>query len=82
MLLAEALVRAGVRNYCFCDSCRPPLTANLANCDFASATVTYLGHVVGQGRVSPMQAKVLAVCELPQSTTKKHRQQNKLRVWL
>lgn len=36
------------------------LTVNLAKCDFACATVTYLGHVVGQGQVWPVQAKVLA----------------------
>ena len=33
------------------------LTVNLAKCDFACATVTYLGHVVSQGRVRPVQAK-------------------------
>lgn len=34
------------------------LTVNLAKCDFAKATVTYLGKVVGQGEVRPVQAKV------------------------
>lgn len=34
------------------------LTVNLAKCEFAKATVTYLGRVVGQGRVCPVQAKV------------------------
>ena len=30
------------------------LTINLAKCAFAKATVTYLGHVVGQGCVAPV----------------------------
>ncbi len=47
------------------------LTVNLAKCEFARATVTYLGRVVGQGKVFPVQAKVLAVSEFPQLTTKK-----------
>ena len=34
------------------------LTVNLAKCEFAKATVTYLGKVVGQGQVWPIQAKV------------------------
>ena len=50
------------------------LTVNLAKCAFARATVTYLGRVVGQGKVSPVQAKVLAVSEFPQPTTKKELQ--------
>lgn len=47
------------------------LTINLAKCEFACATVTYLGRVVGQGRVAPVHAKVLAVSQFPQSVTKK-----------
>lgn len=50
------------------------LTVNLAKCDFAMATVTYLGRVVGQGRVAPVQAKVMAVSKYPQPTTKKELQ--------
>lgn len=34
------------------------LTVNLAKCEFARATVTYLGQVVGQGQVRPVDAKV------------------------
>ncbi len=34
------------------------LTVNLAKCEFAKATVTYLGKVVGNGTVRPVQAKV------------------------
>ncbi|XP_039514899.1 uncharacterized protein LOC120469791 [Pimephales promelas] len=50
------------------------LTINLAKCDFARATVTYLGRVVGQGRVAPVQDKVRAVERYPQPTTKKELQ--------
>ncbi|KAI3356202.1 hypothetical protein L3Q82_017180, partial [Scortum barcoo] len=47
------------------------LTINLAKCDFAKATVTYLGKVVGQGQVRPVRAKVLAIDQFPVPTTKK-----------
>ncbi|KAJ8346467.1 hypothetical protein SKAU_G00278680 [Synaphobranchus kaupii] len=33
------------------------LTVNLAKCDFAKATVQYLGKIVGQGQVKPVEAK-------------------------
>ncbi|XP_029985092.1 CD2-associated protein-like [Sphaeramia orbicularis] len=47
------------------------LTVNLAKCEFGKATVTYLGRVVGQGEVRPVQAKVKAILEYPSPTTKK-----------
>lgn len=47
------------------------LTVNLAKCEFAKATVTYLGKVVGNGEVRPMHAKVQAVQNFPSPTTKK-----------
>lgn len=47
------------------------LTINLAKCEFAKATVTYLGKVVGQGFVCPVEAKIQAVKQFPQPTTKK-----------
>lgn len=47
------------------------LTVNLAKCDFAKATVTYLGRVVGQGRVCPVRAKVQAIDNYVPPTTKK-----------
>ncbi|XP_053294792.1 uncharacterized protein LOC128455141 [Pleuronectes platessa] len=47
------------------------LTVNLAKCEFARATVTYLGKVVGQGQVRPVEAKVMAVQKFPPPTTKK-----------
>ncbi len=37
------------------------LTINLAKCDFVKATVTYLGKVVDQGCVGPIDAKVDAI---------------------
>lgn len=36
------------------------LTVNLAKCEFAKATVTSLGKVVGQGLKRPVEVKVLA----------------------
>ncbi|XP_073672376.1 uncharacterized protein [Paramisgurnus dabryanus] len=47
------------------------LTVNLAKCEFAQATVVYLGKVVGQGNVRPVRAKVLAIDKFPRPVTKK-----------
>uniref|UniRef100_A0A3B5QLU2 Gypsy retrotransposon integrase-like protein 1 n=1 Tax=Xiphophorus maculatus TaxID=8083 RepID=A0A3B5QLU2_XIPMA len=47
------------------------LTVNLAKCEFARATVIYLGHQVGQGKVCPVKAKVEAIEKYPPPTTKK-----------
>lgn len=47
------------------------LTVNLAKCEFARATLTYLGRVVGQGQVCPVNTKVQAVEQFPAPTTKK-----------
>lgn len=47
------------------------LTVNLAKCEFAKATVTYLGKVVGNGEVRPIQAKVQAIQNFPSPSTKK-----------
>ena len=47
------------------------LTVNLAKCEFAKATVVYLGKVVGQGMVRPVTAKVLAIDRFPPPGTKK-----------
>lgn len=44
---------------------------NLAKCDFAKATISYLGRVVGQGRVCPVRAKVQAIDDYTVPTTKK-----------
>ena len=48
------------------------LTVNLAKCDFLQATVEYLGHVVGQGCVRPIDAKVDAIVKYPVPTNKKN----------
>ncbi len=47
------------------------LTINLAKCEFARATVTYLGRVVGQGTVRPVKEKIQAVACYPVPATKK-----------
>ena len=41
------------------------LTVNLAKTEFCHATVTFLGHLVGQGQVKPLEAKVNAISEFP-----------------
>lgn len=59
--------------FSFCVQCltEARLTIKLAKCEFAKATVTYLGKVVGQGKVRPVQAKVEAILNYPVSTSKK-----------
>lgn len=47
------------------------LTVNLSKCEFAKAKGTYLGKVVGQGKVRPVRAKVEAIDKYPVSTAKK-----------
>ena len=47
------------------------LTVNLDKCEFAQATVTFLGHVVGQGQVLPLKAKVEAIEKFPPPDGKK-----------
>ncbi len=47
------------------------LTVNLVKGEFGCGTVTYLGHVVGQGLVKPVHVKVRAVCDFPSPTSKK-----------
>lgn len=47
------------------------LTINLAKCEFARATVVYLGRVVGQGSVRLLRAKVEAIDQFPRPRTKK-----------
>lgn len=37
------------------------LTVNLAKSEFGRAHVTYLGHTVGQGQLTPVSAKVAAI---------------------
>ena len=47
------------------------LTVNLSKSTFFSATVTYLGHVVGNGIVRPKTANVEAILDFPVPTNKK-----------
>ena len=47
------------------------LTINLAKSEFGKATVQYLGYVVGQGHVKPVEAKVEAISKFPAPTSKK-----------
>ena len=47
------------------------LTVNLSKSEFAHAHVTYLRHVVGQGHVGPVTAKVEAVMNFPAPANKK-----------
>ncbi len=47
------------------------LTVNLLKCEFAKATVVYLGKVVGQGQVLSVRAKVEKIDNYPTPTTKK-----------
>ena len=39
------------------------LTVNLMKSDFCHAKISFLGHVVGLGQVSPVTAKIEAVCK-------------------
>ena len=47
------------------------LTVNLIKSDFGHAHVIYLGHVVGQGQVKPVMAKVEAIINYPVPHSKK-----------
>ncbi len=47
------------------------LTVNLVKSEFCHANVTYLGHVVGQGQVRPMTAKVEAIEKFPTPQSRK-----------
>ncbi|KAL0152376.1 hypothetical protein M9458_052099, partial [Cirrhinus mrigala] len=47
------------------------LTLNLKKCEFAKASVTYLGKQVGNGQVRPVDAKIAAVLEYPIPTTRR-----------
>ena len=50
---------------------RASLTLNLAKCEFARATVTYLGKQVGQGKVRMLADKVAAIVSYPPPTTRR-----------
>ncbi|KAK7918866.1 hypothetical protein WMY93_010150 [Mugilogobius chulae] len=50
------------------------LTINLAKCEFAKATVLYLGKIVGGGSVKPVHAKIEAVASFPVPTSRRELQ--------
>ena len=47
------------------------LTINLAKSEFGHAEVTFLGHVVGNGRVKPRGAKMQSIIEYPPPSNKR-----------
>lgn len=47
------------------------LTINLMKSEFGKATVKYLGHIVGQGQVKPLDAKIQAIEKFPVPTSRK-----------
>ena len=50
---------------------RANLTVNLPKSDFVKANVTFLGHVVGSGRVCPVTAKVETILSFPEPQNKR-----------
>ena len=46
------------------------LTVNLSKSELGKACVTYLGYVVGQGKIRPINAKVEAIVSFPVPTNK------------
>ena len=47
------------------------LTINLMKSEFGKATVKYLGHIVGQGQVRPLDAKIQTIAKFPIPTSLK-----------
>ena len=47
------------------------LAINLAKSEFACAHVTYLGHVVVQGQVKPVDTKIRAISDFPRPESRK-----------
>jgi hypothetical protein len=47
------------------------LTVNLAKSELCHGTATFLGHVVGQGQVKPIDCKVQAISEFPEPSCKR-----------
>ena len=45
------------------------LTMNLMKSEFGKATVKYLGHIVGQGQVRPLDAKIQTIAKFPIPTS-------------
>ena len=55
----------------FCALRDAGLVINLAKCDFGRAEVTYLGHVVGHGKVFPKDTNIRAIIDLPTPSNKR-----------
>ena len=47
------------------------LALNLAKCEFAQSSVSFLGHQVSAGGIRPLAAKVAAITNMPPPTTVK-----------
>ena len=47
------------------------LTINLMKSEFGKATVKYLGHIVGQGQVRPLDAKIQTIVKYPIPTSRR-----------
>ena len=45
------------------------LTINLMKSEFGKATLKYLGHIVGQGQVRPLDAKIQTIAKFPIPTS-------------
>ena len=45
------------------------LTINLMKSEFGKATVKYLGYIVGQGQVRPLDAKIQTIAKFPIPTS-------------
>ena len=41
------------------------LTINLMKSEFGKATVKYLGHIVGQGQIRPLDPKIQTIAKFP-----------------
>ena len=50
---------------------RAMLTINLSKSEFGQSQVTYLGHIVEEGEVKPLSAKVEAIANFPRPESKK-----------
>ena len=46
------------------------LTINLMKSEFGKATVKYLGHIVGQGQVRPLDTKIQTIAKFPVPRTR------------
>jgi len=64
----------GQLRHLFANLSEAKLTVNLIKSEFCHANVVYLGHVVGQGQVKPIKAKVEAIEKFPTPKTRKELQ--------